>query len=67
MVFASIPVASDRRFAARPVGAASRILAPASRNAVIMPSVVVVFPVPGPPVRIRTLCCTADRIACCWI
>ena len=43
MVFASMPVASDRRFAALPVGAARRILAPAARKAVMIPSVVVVF------------------------
>ena len=64
MVFASMPVDSDSRLAARPVGAASRILAPVSRKAVMIPSVVVVLPVPGPPVRIRILLRTACRIAC---
>ena len=66
MVFASMPEASDRRLAARPVGAARRIFAPASRKAVIMPRVVVVLPVPGPPVSTRTLLDAALRMACIW-
>ena len=63
MVFASIPVASESRFAALPVGAASSTDAPASRRAEMIPRVVVVFPVPGPPVRIRILLFTAVEIA----
>ena len=61
MVFASIPVTSDRRFAARPVGAASRIRMP--RKARIMPMVVVLLPVPGPPVRIMILLVLAVSMA----
>ena len=48
MVFASILVVSDNLFAARPVGAARRMFAFADLYALMMPSVVVVFPVPGP-------------------
>ena len=63
MVLASIPVASLMRLAARPVGAASRTRSPAFFNAAMMPCVVVVLPVPGPPVSTMTLEVTACRIA----
>ena len=59
MVLASMPVASLIRLAALPVGAASKILMPAVFKAAMMPWVVVVLPVPGPPVRIITLDSTA--------
>ena len=66
IVFASRPVASVIRFAARPVGAASRILSPNARYAAMIPCVVVVFPVPGPPVSTITLETAALRIASAW-
>ena len=53
MVFASTPVVSDRRFAARPVGAQSITGSFNLLKISIIPSTVVVFPVPGPPVSTR--------------
>ncbi len=53
MVLAGLPVTSLMRFAARPVGAASATLSPSSSNSWRIPFRVVVFPVPGPPVRIK--------------
>ncbi len=50
MVFASTPLVSVMRFAARPVGAASNTFAPADWKTLIMAFKIVVFPVPGPPV-----------------
>ena len=58
-----MPVASDIRLAALPVGAAKMILRPAALKAEMMPRVVVVFPVPGPPVSTITLEETAVRMA----
>ena len=54
MVLASMPVASLIRLAALPVGAASRTRSPAFFSAAMMPCVVVVLPVPGPPVSTMT-------------
>ena len=50
IVFASSPVTCERRFAARPVGAARATLSFISSSIFIMVFTVVVFPVPGPPV-----------------
>ena len=54
MVFASYPVRSEIRFAARPVGAAIITFSPFSLYIDIIALRVVVLPVPGPPVRIRS-------------
>ena len=67
MVLASMPVVSVIRFAARPVGAASRIRLPRERSTAIMPRVVVVLPVPGPPVSTITWETVAFRMASFWI
>ena len=53
MVFASSPVVSARRLAARPVGAARSGVTPFARRMVRMPRMMVVLPTPGPPVTIR--------------
>ena len=66
IVFASWPVASVIRFAARPVGAARLTSNPSDSNSWIIALIVVVFPVPGPPVIIDTpLFCVATT-ACLW-
>ena len=54
MVLASMPVASVMRFAALPVGAARRHSRPSFLKSFITALMVVVFPVPGPPVRTKT-------------
>ncbi|EJX03134.1 hypothetical protein EVA_08760 [gut metagenome] len=64
MVLASIPVASLIRLAARPVGAASRIRSPMCFKAAMIPWVVVVLPVPGPPVSTITFERMASSMAC---
>src|SRR5665647_3744316 len=63
MVFASWPVASLIRFAALPVGAASNNLTPILTKIFRMALTMVVFPVPGPPVMIKTLSVTARLTA----
>ena len=63
MVFASTPVSSDMRFAARPVGAARNTVSPFSINMRIIAFSVVVLPVPGPPVKIKRPFSSAARIA----
>ncbi len=63
MVFASYPVASVIRLAARPVGAARRISISSSSKYRIIVLMVVVFPVPGPPVIIRRPLFTASATA----
>ena len=62
-VLACMPVVSVNRLAALPVGAAKRIRYSLIFNAWIIPTVVVVFPVPGPPVIIVILFCKAHLIA----
>ena len=47
-------VASSIRFAARPVGAAHNTDNPCFLSILMIPLTVVVFPVPGPPVKINT-------------
>ena len=54
MVFASMPVCSAMRLAARPVGAASRIFVPLAATIRRMASSSVVLPTPGPPVTTAT-------------
>src|SRR5215469_2556746 len=54
MVFASTPVASLRRFAARPVGAHSKQRSFFARRISRIESTSVVFPTPGPPVITNT-------------
>ncbi len=63
IVFASRPVASAMRFAARPVGAARRtgFSSPSKQRMIAL--IVVVFPVPGPPVRSITPPAAALRTA----
>ncbi len=69
-----MPVDSESRFAARPVGAAKRMLSlisshfiPSSCSSFLSvattPLIMVVFPVPGPPVRIKRLLIKAAIIA----
>ena len=53
MVFASLPVSSVIRFAARPVGAASSGSNPRFSKSFIIALSVVVLPVPGPPVSTK--------------
>src|SRR5437879_13677315 len=50
MVFASIPVVSVSRFAARPVGAHSKHRTSLARRIIRMEFTSVVLPTPGPPV-----------------
>ena len=63
MVLASLPVSSVILLAALPVGAASATSSPLFSIRVIMPLTVVVLPVPGPPVKIRSPLLTAISIA----
>ena len=64
-VFASWPVASAMRLAARPVGAPSTMREPFRSRIWMMPFTRVVLPVPGPPVMTRsffpTPCLMASR------
>ena len=72
MVLAGCPVASERRFAARPVGEARAKRLRCSEIVAIKAFKQVVFPVPGPPVRMLSgcvsaiftaACCSADRFS----
>ena len=67
IVWASYPVASVIRFAARPVGAARRILIPSLSKNWIIVLIVVVLPVPGPPVNMSKPCLIASITALCCI
>ncbi len=66
MVLASCPVVSFIRFAARPVGAASKISMPSASKKLMIALIVVVFPVPGPPVSKESPLLAAVRTACAW-
>lgn len=59
MVLGSSPVLSDRRLAARPVGAQSATSTPLARSTRRTEFTRVVLPTPGPPVMTRTL----ERVA----
>ena len=63
MVAASWPVSSASRLAARPVGAASTILAPLARASSTTDRTVNDFPQPGPPVSTATFEVRASRTA----
>ena len=65
MVFASRPVASARRFAARPVGAHRSTRSCRRPSASTMARTRVVLPVPGPPVMIRSRLAQAAWTASC--
>ena len=67
MVFASRPVLSDRRFAARPVGAQSAIVTALAVRIFSSELTSVVFPTPGPPVMTITLETSATRSAAFWL
>ena len=63
MVAASWPISSASRLAARPVGAASTILAPLARASSTTDRTVNDFPQPGPPVSTATFEVRARRTA----
>ena len=63
IVFASNPVASLIRLAARPVGAHSRISTPLADRMRRIASTIVVLPTPGPPVMTATFEESATRTA----
>ena len=67
MVFASRPVLSLSRLAARPVGAASAISMPLAPSTLRIELISVVLPTPGPPVMTRTLESRASRSAARWL
>ena len=63
IVWASCPVASSSRRAARPVGAQSAIFASAARASATIARVQTVLPTPGPPVRTEIRAAKAPRTA----
>ena len=63
MVWASRPVTSPSRLAARPVGASSSTSRPIRSYSVTMPRREVVLPVPGPPVSSSTPLSAASATA----
>ena len=67
MVFASNPVDSPSRLAARPVGAQSSGLTPLTLMIVRMELTRVVLPTPGPPVITSSFADKARRIASFWL
>jgi hypothetical protein len=67
MVFASMPVVSESRFAALPVGAHSRHFTPLARRIVSIEFTRVVLPTPGPPVMITTRQVSAVWRASLWL
>jgi hypothetical protein len=67
MVFASMPVLSDKRFAARPVGAQSAIVTVSALRIFSSELTRVVLPTPGPPVMTITLETSATRSAAFWL
>ena len=67
IVFASRPVASLRRLAARPVGAQSSTRAPFAARMRRIAVMIVVLPTPGPPVTTRTFETRASRTAIFWL
>src|ERR671929_158021 len=67
MVFASSPVLSDRRLAARPVGAHSAMFTALARRIVRIVLTRVVLPTPGPPVITSTFDASTRRTASRWL
>ena len=67
IVFASNPVLSERRLAARPVGAPSAIETFLAIRILRIELTSVVLPTPGPPVITRTLETSAVRSAWLWL
>jgi hypothetical protein len=67
IVFASSPVDSDNRLAARPVGAHNSAFTCFARRIVSIELTSVVFPTPGPPVMTNSFDERARRIACFWL
>ena len=67
MVFASSPVLSERRLAARPVGAHSAIERLFAKRIFSSELTRVVLPTPGPPVMTRMLETNAVRRASFWL
>src|SRR6202046_2106151 len=67
MVFASSPVLSDNRLAARPVGAQSATRAYLAIRLFSIELTRVVLPTPGPPVITSTLLERAIRTASRWL
>jgi hypothetical protein len=63
IVFASTPVASVRRFAARPVGAQSNKRTLLAARIFRIDLTIVVFPTPGPPVITSAFAISDSRIA----
>jgi hypothetical protein len=63
IVFASTPVASVMRFAARPVGAQRSNRTPLAARILRIELTMVVLPTPGPPVITRAFAISAKRIA----
>ena len=67
MVLASMPVLSDKRFAARPVGA-QRTIATALASRIFKSEFTsVVLPTPGPPVITSTFEPSAARTVSFWL
>src|SRR5277367_1509225 len=67
IVFASRPVLSDRRLAARPVGAHNAIAMVFARRILRIELTSVVLPTPGPPVITSTFEASATRTAAIWL
>ncbi len=67
IVFASTPVVSVRRFAARPVGAQRATATPFATSIFRIELTSVVLPTPGPPVMTRALLDPARRSASRWL
>ena len=67
MVFASMPVLSVRRLAARPVGAASASRKPFTASIFRIELTSVVLPTPGPPVITSSFDEIASRTAARWL
>ena len=68
IVLASLPVDSVMRFAALPVGAHRRTFLFIASNILIIDSIIVVLPVPGPPVITVTpfnIDCTTASFCIC--
>ena len=67
MVFASMPVVSDSRLAARPVGAQSRHRTFLARRISRTALTKVVLPTPGPPVMMSARLVSASFTASRWL